>query len=200
MSKIAKALCDADVVKFGVFEFSGGRKSPVYINIRNISAYPETMSVIIDEMSKVVKKLDVNIVAGAELAGIFLASGVAIKNKMPMVYVRRRPKRYGDPSMIEGLIKKDDKAVLIDDMMTNGMSKLNFIEGIRHEAKVEDLLIVLDREQGGQETLEKEGVKLHKLITLKELIDYMRKNELVDDKTATDVLLYLKNPEEWASK
>ena len=78
-------------------------------------------------------------------------------------------------------------------MATNAFSKLIFVDGIRRAGGVvEDVLIVLDREQGGADALSKEGVKLHSLITLKELLGYMKASNMVDDKKFNEILIYLK--------
>lgn len=94
--------------------------------------------------------------------------------------------------MVEGVLKKGQKVVLIDDMATNGYSKVKFINGIRHsEGIVKDAVIVLDRGQGATETLAKENVKLHFLITLKELLEYMKKNNLIEEEKHKEILGYL---------
>ena len=133
-----------------------------------------------------------DVVAGAETAGIPLSTAISLKTKIPMIYVRKRPKSYGRKEQIEGVLKKDDKVILIDDMATNAFSKLTFIEGIKNSGGVvQDVLIVLDREQGGVENLAKENVKLHSLITLKELLDYMKDNSLIEEEKYNEVLDYL---------
>lgn len=192
--KVAQALVDANVVKFGIFTLTSGAKSPVYADIRILPSTPSSMKVVAEELAEMTKKMDVNKVAGAETAGIPLAAAIALKNEMPMVYVRKRPKRYGTNQMIEGVLDKGDKVVLVDDMMTDGRSKLVFIDGIRETgAIVDDVIIVLDREQGGKAILENEGVKLHALITLKELMEYMRDKGLVAQEKYDQVLMYLEN-------
>ena len=159
-------------------------------------SFPESFNIVTDELAKLVKKLKIDIVAGAETAGIPYAAAIALKTKLPMVYVRKIPKKYGTSSMIEGIINKDDKCVLIDDMITNGGSKLRFIDGIRNTgAKVEDVLVTLDREQGGQETLAKEGVKLHSLITLRQLLDYMIDRDMITREEYEKIVDYLEKKE-----
>ncbi len=196
--KLAKALCDANIIKFGLFSLSSGRKSPVYVDVRVLPSSPKSFSITVDELVKKVKELKVDVVAGAETAGISIAAAIAIKAKLPMIYVRKRPKSYGTMSFIEGVLEKDQKVVLIDDMITDGKSKIRFIEGIRKEGAVcEDVLVVLDREQGGTENLASENLKLHSLITLKELLEYMKKNELVDEDNYNITMNYLNNPEQW---
>jgi orotate phosphoribosyltransferase len=159
------------------------------------------MDIIAEELGKATKELGVTVVAGAETAGIPIAMAISLKIGIPMIYVRRRPKRYGTNSMIEGILTKEDKAVLIDDLITNGGSKMTFIDGIKQAgAKVEDVLVILDREQGGKETLDQEGIKLHSLITLKELLGYMKANKLLIEEQYNNVIAYLENPEAWEAK
>ena len=190
--KVAKSLTDANVVKFGEFTLASGIVSPIYVDLRVLPSYPESMATVAEELVKVVKKLKPDVVAGAETAGIPLSTAISLKTKIPMIYVRKRPKSYGTKEQIEGVLEKDAKVVLIDDMATNAFSKLKFIEGIANSGGiVEDVVIVLDREQGGVEALAKENVKLHSLITLKELLDYMKDNNLVDDDKYNETLEYL---------
>ena len=190
--KVAKALTDTNVVKFGEFTLASGIVSPIYVDLRVLPSYPESMATVTEELVKVVKKLKPDVVAGAETAGIPLSTAISLKTKIPMIYVRKRPKSYGTKEQIEGVLEKDAKVVLIDDMATNAFSKLKFIEGIANSGGiVEDVVIVLDREQGGVEALAKENVKLHSLITLKELLDYMKDNNLVDDDKYNETLEYL---------
>ena len=196
--KLAKALCDANIMKFGLFSLASGRKSPVYVDMRVLPSSPESFSLVVDELVKKIKALKIDVVAGAETAGIPIAAAMGIKAKLPMIYVRKIPKGYGTRSFIEGVLKKDQKAVLIDDMITDGRSKMRFIEGIRNEGAVcEDVLVILDREQGGMENLAAENVNLHSLITLKELLEYMKENELVDEDNYNITMNYLNNPEQW---
>ena len=190
--KVAKALTDANVVKFGEFTLASGIVSPIYVDLRVLPSYPESMATITEELVKVVKKLNPDVVAGAETAVIPLSTAISLKTKIPMINVRKRPKSYGTKEQIEGVLEKDAKVVLIDDMATNAFSKIKFIEGIKNSGGVvEDVVIVLDREQGGVEALAKENVKLHSLITLKELLSYMKDNDMVDEDKYNEILDYL---------
>ncbi len=191
--KVAKALADANVVRFGKFTLASGIESPIYINLRVLPSYPESMKIVSEELSKLVKKMKPDVVAGAETAGIPLSTAISLKTGIPMIYVRKRPKTYGTMDLVEGILEKGKKVVLVDDMATNAYSKLKFVEGIKHAGGIiEDVVIVLDREQGGIEALGKENIKLHSLITLKELLDYMKDNNMIDDGKLNEILLYLK--------
>ena len=194
--KIAKALCDAEVLKLGLFTLASGRESPVYVDLRVLPSFPESFDIVSDELAKLVKKLKIDVVAGAETAGIPYAAAIALKTKLPMVYVRKRPKGYGTQSAIEGILNKGAKCVLVDDMVTNACSKLAFIDGIRETgALVENVVVTLDREQGATATLKKEGVKLHSLITLRQLLDYMIDRNMITREEHEKIIEYLEQKE-----
>ncbi|MBM3309394.1 MAG: orotate phosphoribosyltransferase [Candidatus Altiarchaeales archaeon] len=203
MSKddVAQALCDANSIRTGLFTYASGKQGPVYVDIRVLPSTPSSMDAITDAMADKVNKLNPDVIAGAETAGIPLAAVISIKTGIPMVYVRKKPKTYGTQSQVEGVFKKGAKAVLIDDMITNGWSKVDFIEGLRFKGLVvEDCLVVVDREQGGTETLEKNKVQLHSLISLKEMLEYMFDKKLISDKDYNSVLEYLEDSEGWQRK
>ncbi|MBI2651081.1 orotate phosphoribosyltransferase [Candidatus Woesearchaeota archaeon] len=150
--KIAKALADADVLKFGEFTLASGKLSPIYVNLRVLPSYPKSMAIVAEELVKVINKLKPDVIAGAETAGIPLATAISLKTQLPMIYVRKRPKSYGTKDTVEGILTKNAKTVLVDDMATNAYSKLIFVEGIKNSGGiVKDVVIVLDREQGGSE-------------------------------------------------
>lgn len=198
---VVKALCNANCIKTGIFTYASGRRGPVYVDIRILPSTPESMDQVTDLMAEKVKKLKPDVIAGAETAGIPLAAVVSIKTGIPMIYVRKKPKHYGTRSQVEGLVKDGAKALLIDDMITNGWSKIEFIEGLREKGLVvEDCMVVVDREQGGSDTLGKQNVKLHSLTTLKTALDYMLKNKTIRQDDYDDVMEYLQNTVEWERK
>lgn len=190
--KVAEALIDADVVKFGDFTLVSGMKTPIYVDLRVIPSFPKSMETITNELSKLIEKLNPDVVAGAETAGIPFSTGVSLKTKIPMIYVRKKPKNYGTRESVEGVLKKDSKVVLIDDMVTNGFSKVKFIDGIKQSGGiVNDVVIVLDRGQGATENLSEKKINLYSLITLKEVLKFMKEKNLIDEKKYIEILDYL---------
>lgn len=191
-NRIGKALAGANVIKFGEFTYVSGKKGPIYVDMRLLPSTPSAMDEVTDELASLVTRLKPDVIAGAETAGIPLAAVVSFKTGIPMVYVRKKPKEYGGKSRIEGFIGHGDKVVLIDDMITDGGSKKTFIDGIREaNGVITDTIVVLDRQQGGGETLEQDDVKLHSLINLGELLEYMKDNSLLDNNKYEEVLEYL---------
>lgn len=190
--KICDALLKANTVKFGEFTLASGKKSPIYIDMRVLPSYPAQFDVVTSEMARVVKELGADVVAGVESAGIPLSTAVALKNKMPMVYVRKKPKDYGTKSQIEGIMRHGDRVVLIDDLITDGGSKLEPVGALRDAGgRIENVVVILDREQGGEEILAQNGCKLHALVKIKKLLAYMLKNGAIGKSQYAQVLSYL---------
>jgi orotate phosphoribosyltransferase len=191
-NKVLEALVKANVLRFGEFTLVSGEKSPIYVDLRVLPSNPESFDIVTSALAEVVKKLDCDVIAGMETAGIPLSSAMAIKLKKPMVYVRKKPKDYGTHSRIEGNMKNDGKLVLVDDLVTRGTSKVDFIKAVRDAGnEVKDLVIVLDREQGGEDVMVENGIELHKLVTLKELLSYMVDKGFISHDQYSEVLVYL---------
>jgi len=190
-NKVLEALTNANVVRFGEFTLVSGETSPIYVDLRVLPSYPESFDTVTSAMAELVKKTGADVIAGMETAGIPLSTAIALKLKKPMVYVRKKPKAYGTHSRIEGMLREGDKVVLVDDLMTRGTSKVDSIKPVRDAATVSDLVIVLDREQGGEDVMVQNKVTLHKLVTLKELLSYMVDKGFISQDQYSKVLVYL---------
>lgn len=191
-ARVLQALADANVVKFGEFTLVSGEKSPIYVDLRMLPSYPESFDVITTALAEAAGKTDAKRIGGMETAGIPLGAAMAIKLKKPMIYIRKKPKEYGTQSRIEGVLEKGDTVILVDDLMTRGTSKLDFVEPVREAGGVvKDLAIVLDREQGGKGALDAAGIRLHNLVTLKELLAYLFEKKKITKDQYDKVLAYL---------
>jgi len=191
-AKILEALARANVVKFGEFTLVSGDKSPIYVDLRMLPSYPEVFDAITTALADAASKTGAKRIGGMETAGIPLGAAMAIKLKKPMVYIRKKPKDYGTQSRIEGVLEKGESVVLVDDLMTKGTSKLDFVVPVREAGGVvKDIVIVLDREQGGKDALAAEGIKLHNLVTLKELLAYLFDKKKITKEQYDKVLAYL---------
>jgi orotate phosphoribosyltransferase len=197
-SAIASALHQANVLKYGLFTLRSGAKSPVYVDLRQVPSVPSAMDALTDALAEQAVALGADVIAGAETAGIPLAAVIAHKTRLPMVYVRKEPKAYGTGSQVEGLLVKGQKVVLIDDLITQGTSKFVFLDALeRAEAQAEDILVILDREQGGRKAMEKRGKRLHRLITLRELLTEYRALGALTPDQYTEIVAYLDHPGAW---
>ncbi len=128
------------------FTLTSGKKSPVYVDCRKLISFPKERELIINEMSKQIKskyKDNSTIIAGGETAGIPYSSFLCQKMKYPMIYIRKSPKGFGKGKLIEGEFKKNNQSILVEDMATDGGSKLHFIKALRqNELKVKDIYVV----------------------------------------------------------
>ncbi len=189
---VLDALAKADVVRFGEFTLVSGDKSPIYVDLRMLPSYPEPFDAITTALSEAAKATGAKRIGGMETAGIPLGAAMAIKLRMPMIYIRKKPKEYGTQSRIEGVLEKGDTVVLVDDLMTKGTSKLDFVAPVREAGGVvKDIVIVLDREQGGKAALAAEDIMLHTLVTLKELLAYLFGKKKITKDQYDKVLAYL---------
>jgi orotate phosphoribosyltransferase len=191
-SNVLDALAQANVVKFGEFTLVSGEKSPIYVDLRMLPSYPWSFDVITTALAEAAKATGAARIGGMETAGIPLGAAMAIKLSKPMIYIRKKPKEYGTQSRIEGVLNKGESVILVDDLMTRGTSKLDFVVPVREAGGVvKDIVIVLDREQGGKEALAAEGIKLHNLVTLKELLAYLFEKKKITKEQYYEVLDYL---------
>ena len=147
--KIANLLLSIGCVNINFknqFTLTSGKKSPVYVDCRKLISFPKERELIINEMSKQIKskyKDSSTIIAGGETAGIPYSSFLCQKMKYPMIYIRKSPKGFGKGKLIEGEFKKNTQSILVEDMATDGGSKLHFIRALRqNELKVKDIYVV----------------------------------------------------------
>ena len=127
------------------FTLTSGKKSPVYVDCRKLISYPKERETVINEMTKLIKSKYKNkvLVAGGETAGIPYSSFISHKLKYPMVYIRKQPKGFGKGKLIEGEFKKKSTSILIEDMATDGGSKLHFVNSLRKNSlTVKDIYVV----------------------------------------------------------
>jgi len=177
--KIANILLSIGCVNINFknkFTLTSGKKSPVYVDCRKLVSFPKEREIIINEMSKQIKDIykDEIIVAGGETAGIPYSSFVSQKLKLPMIYIRKQPKGFGRGKLIEGEFKKKSKSILIEDMATDGGSKLHFINSMRKaHLSVKDIFVVFfyDIYPSARENIKKMKINLNYLASWKDILE-----------------------------
>lgn len=155
----------------GEFRLSSGGISRFYVDVRRVYSHPSEAKVVASALAELASNLGCDVVAGVESGGIPLATMVAYILDKPLVYVRKKPKEHGTQRMIEGDPEVKGVAVVIDDVATTGSSILRAVSALREAGfSVRNALVVVDRGEGAAQALEKEGVELHALLTLGELL------------------------------
>ena len=202
---IAKILIDIKSVNFSFknhFTLTSGLKSPVYVDCRKIMSFAKEREIIINSAINYLKinNIDNEIIAGGETAGIPYAAYISEKLKKPMVYIRKKPKGFGINKQIEGDFHKNQSALLVEDLATDGGSKITFINAMREaELKVKDIFVIFyyDIFDFKKSDLFKLNVKIHSLCTWKNIIEYIEKNNLYTEKEILDLKIFLSNPNKW---
>jgi orotate phosphoribosyltransferase len=199
IDKIADALYFSGCLRFGSFRIKSGATSPYYIDLARVLSAPQQLNVIAEVAAERIKQISanelVNKLASIELKGALIAPSIAIKLNMPCVIVRKEAKAYGVTGRIAGAdIAKGDNVLFFDDVISEGLSK---IEGVRPlqelGANVKHILVVVNREHGGKEALEKLGYKVHALANISEVVPSLYNSKCISKEQAYAVLDYVKH-------
>ena len=195
--ELALQLFDIGAIQFGNFRFKLHEKTPeaplapVYIDLRILRRFPEVKRQAVDIYEKLILPLDFDLLADVPTAVTPLVSSLSDRLKVGMITPRTDTKSHGSGAKIDGFLKEDEgkKAVLIDDAITTGTSILEALEILENEGiKVENIVVLVDREQGGRNQLEEKGYKLHAAFTLKQMLDFYARVRRINQETHQDTL------------
>lgn len=196
----ARHLLRCGAVKFGEFRLKLHEKnpdaplSPIYVDLRMLRSFPWAMREVRDLLCHIVEKgaRKPDLLADVPTAATPIVALMSDKLNLPMVTPRLADKSYGSGARIDGVFQSGQRALLVDDLITRADSKLEAVAVLTEAGlRVEDVLVLVDREQGGREELAKHGMRLHAAFTLRELLEYYRAYKLVADEQYDRVARYL---------
>ncbi|MDI6719391.1 MAG: orotate phosphoribosyltransferase [Methanomicrobiales archaeon] len=165
--EIVKMLKERGAVRFGDFTLASGKKSSYYIDIKSALLDPVLLRRIGD---RIAEACTFDVVAGVAVGGIPIAVATALSSGRPYAIVRREPKTHGRADLVIGEVA-GKRVLLVEDVTTSGGSVLYGVRALRESgARVEQVVSVVDREQGAAAMLEKEGIRLHPLVRASELL------------------------------
>ncbi|MEN5082249.1 orotate phosphoribosyltransferase [Bosea sp. TWI1241] len=204
----AKMLLEIKAVHFysdKPFTFTSGWASPVYIDCRKIISFPRLRSSLIDfAATTIVRDIgyeSIDIVAGGETAGIPFAAWISDRLSLPMQYVRKKPKGFGRNAQIEGEVVEGARTLLVEDLATDGGSKVNFCKALRDAgAKVDHCFVLFyyDIFKEGREMMDEIGVKLHYLTTWWDVLAAAKASGHFEPKILAEVESFLNEPAKWS--
>ncbi|WP_102108538.1 orotate phosphoribosyltransferase [Oceaniglobus roseus] len=203
----ARMLLEIGAVNFNAetpYIFASGLPAPVYVDCRKLISFPRVRGTVMDFLACTVMRdagfEAFDVVAGGETAGIPFGAWMAERLALPMTYVRKKPKGYGRNARIEGVMTEGNRVLLVEDLATDGGSKLSFVDAIRetgascaHTAVVFYYGIF----PGTLETLEGHGVRLHHLCTWWDVLAEARAQGSFDAATLEEVESFLRQPRAW---
>jgi len=198
IGELAIELAKHGCVLVGEFKLTSGLTSPYYIDLRVLPSHPKLFELVADAYVSALDDSGIafNRIGGIATAGVPIATLVAHKLRKPLLYVRKEERAHGTKQMVEGLVSTDDMVLVLDDVVTTGGNLQTAIESLRElGAKVEHVMVLVDREQGAKEKLEAMGVRLLSIMTSSELMGKLHSNGIISDAEYERVIDYIREGE-----
>ncbi|MEA3341126.1 MAG: orotate phosphoribosyltransferase, partial [Chloroflexota bacterium] len=172
MNRLSNQLFDSGCIQFGTFTLKSGLASPIYVDLRLLVSHPSLLAEAAGAMAQVARTLTFDRIAAIPYAGLPIGTALALEMERPMIYPRQRIKQHGARRAIEGSFEPGETALVVDDLITRGDSKLEAIGPLEEAGLVvRDVLVLIDREQGGAEDLAQRGYRLHTVLRLTGVLD-----------------------------
>jgi uridine monophosphate synthetase len=186
MKQVGILLIKNNAIKFGDYTLASGKKSPYYIDLRQTISSPITMDWIANALTRIILneigRDKIDRILGVPTAGIPFATVVSQKLGLPLIYYRQARKEHGVRKKVEGILERNDRVLVVDDLITTGESVIEAAEVIRDQGGVvNELVVLLDREQRGKERLRATRIEPHVLFKISDAMEWLNKVGLIDD-------------------
>lgn len=188
------------------YKFTSGWASPVYVDCRKLISFTKERRRVIEMAAALLERevgfRNVDAVAGGETAGIPYAAWIAEAAAKPMLYVRKQPKGFGRNAQIEGALDQGNRVLLVEDLATDGASKINFVTGLRNAgAVVADAFVVFyyGVYAGALDTLRNAGIRLHYLTTWRDVLAEAERGRDFPPQVLAEVRAFLDDPAAWSA-
>ena len=173
-----------NIIKFGNFTLSSGKKSSYYIDLRLVPSFPHQFRKMIKNLQKlIIEKIGLDnfdSLVSIPTGGLIIGSALAIETVKPLIYVRNKPKDYGTAKSLEGKILSGMQVMMIDDVVTTGTSILNGIKQLKAEGlSISNACVIINRLEGADKILSSVGVVLHQLTDILEITEILFQEKLV---------------------
>jgi uridine monophosphate synthetase len=189
---LALALHTTGCVQFGDFTLHSGQKSPIYIDLRLLVSDPATLRLASTAYCALIGPLAFDRVAGIPYAALPIATAVGLALEKPVLYPRKDVKSYGTGRTIEGHYQAGERVVVLDDLVTTGDSKVTAIAPLEAAGlEVRDIVVLIDREQGGAQQLAERGYRLHSVLGIRRLLDILCRRGRITPERQAEVLAFL---------
>jgi orotate phosphoribosyltransferase len=195
--ELCKILNRIGALQFGTFKLTTGKISPYYVDLRIVPSFPDAFQKVCSYYMGFIKdeigEKNFERIAGIPVAGIPFASIVAYNFKKPFLYIRKGVRLHGRQRRIEGMLAPGDRVLLVDDLITTGLSLRKACTAVTAEGGiVNDAAVLIDRQEGGKERLAKDGVKLHAPLAISEIANTMRELGTIDEEQVKTILRQVK--------
>jgi uridine monophosphate synthetase len=192
---IACDLFDNGCVKFGQFKLKSGLMSPIYIDLRLLVTHPRVLRKVAQAMAQTLfqSALVFDRLAAIPYAGLPIGVAVSLETGLPLIYPRKEAKDYGTAKLIEGDYRAGEVVLLVDDLITKGTAKIESLKPLTEAGLlVKDVLVLIDREQGGARELAVYGITLHAVLTLSQILDELVSAGKLSAAQRDDILAWIR--------
>ena len=178
-----------EIIKFGKFTLKSGIESPFYADLRPLASDPKILKKLAEHLLEILPKDNkLDLICGVPYAALPMATVMSLLSEIPLIMKRKEAKGYGTKKLIEGIYKQGQSCLLVEDVITSGKSLLETIAEVEKEGlKVSDIVVVLDRQQGGKELLEQKGYRVHTLFTIAEVVKILHEAGEIDDEQVAKI-------------
>jgi uridine monophosphate synthetase len=191
-TRLARALVDVGCVRFGEFTLKSGIRSPFYIDLRLLSSHPSVLREVAAAYQGVLDGLVFDHLAAIPHAAMAIGTAIALASGKPMIYPRLEVKDYGRGRAVEGEFREGETAVVIDDLATTGGSKFEAVERLRRAGlRVTDVVVLIDRQSGAAAALDTQGLRLHAIFTMDQLVEMWEESGAIGPEEATMIRGFL---------
>lgn len=158
-------------VKFGEFTLKSGKTSKIYLDLRQIISHPDVLRLVANTIWQQVSAAKFDLLCGVPYTALPIATCISLENNVPMIMRRKEKKEHGTKQQIEGAFKAGQTCLIIEDVITSGMSIIETADELQEAGiKITDVAVLINREQGGKENLQKRHFNVHAALTLKQVM------------------------------
>ncbi|CAF3306490.1 unnamed protein product [Rotaria socialis] len=190
LADLVLQLYDIEAFKFGSFKLKTGLQSPIYIDLRVIISYPDILRSVAVHMNEILKRSNVSFdsICGVPYTALPIASIICADYKRPMLIRRKEAKNYGTKKLIEGKFQINDRCIIIEDIVTSGSSVIETADSLRAEGlQITDAIVFFDREQNGENNLQKRNIRLHRVLKISEVLGYLVQHGKISEEISESV-------------
>jgi orotate phosphoribosyltransferase len=196
-AELCKILNKIGALQFGAFKLTSGKISPYYVDLRVVPSFPEAFQKIcnfyVDFVKEEIGEKSFDRIVGIPITGIPFATIIAHNVKKPFLYIRKGVRLHGRQRRIEGILAPGNRVLLVDDLITTGLSLEKAAKALTAEGGiVTDAVVLIDRQEGGKEKLEKRGIKVHALLNMSDIANTLYELGTIDEQQMKTILKQIK--------